>query len=446
VKKYGSVIMLAVVIVLAILFWTTSKEPLKEVKTPYSIPAVENVARVELTTPGEDGGLVVLQKAEDGWALTKPVEAPVAEGVATALNEELGEKINTDDIKLKKDDLSEYGLDEDHRLKIALYPEGAQSPAAEFHLGKTIAVPGTRAKRTYILGSDDKVYRAHTNLGQTLNRDVSDLRSKKIQTMDRQALSEVTVTYEDGQAVKVAKKEDTWKLVDPEVDYDLEKAQINALIRNLSSLTASSFADDTKPAAAGLEPPHATIVSKAGDDSRTLEISKMDPEKETFHIRPKGSEHIYIVAETTGNALTPTPISLRKRLVHEIDKESVTRIEFGGDDRIVVQKKDGEWSFVRGAKGSLKTSALDSRLNSLAKLRAIRFEDVPLEEAGLDRPNEKVTFVTTDGSYTLLFGKEADHKGNLYAKWSDTDLVMVVSQWVRDRSTPTPDDLTADES
>jgi hypothetical protein len=447
--------MLAVVIILAVLFWTTSNEPLKEVKTPYSIPKVENLARVELTKPG-DGGLVVLQKGGDGWKLTKPVEAPVAERVGTKLDEELAGAINTDDIKLSKDKAAEYELDDAHATKVALYSKGADSPAAEFDLGKTISVPGTRAKRTYIRGSDGKIYRAHTSLGQTLGGDTSKLRSKKIQEMDRNEISDIKVSYHDGQTVHLVRDGKEWKLKEPAVDYELEKGQVSALVRNLSHLMAKDFVDDKKPADVGLQPAHTTIVAKAGDETKILKLSGLDEEaahneeEETYYVKPDKSPHIYAIAETTGNALSPTALSLRKRLVHEIDKESVVRIDFGGKDRIVVQKKGDEWSFVRGAKGTVKQSAIQSRLNSLARLRALRFDDVSLADAGLDQPSDKVTFETEDGNYTLLFGKRApggeDDRGNLYAKWADTDLVMVIAEWVKDRSTPSASDLLADES
>lgn len=449
-KKYGSIIMLVVVAALAVIFFATREKPVEKVEAPYSVPAVKNLARVELTTPGDDGGLVVLERGSEGWRLTKPVEAPAADKIGTTLDEELDGKINTDDIQLSDEKASEYGLGEDAAIQVALYPDGATSPAAEFDLGKTISVPGTRAKRTYIRGSDGKVYRAHTSLGETLGRGVSHLRSKTIQKLEMPEVHEIQVSYQDGSTVKLVREGQDWKLREPAVDFELEKSQINALVRNVSNLQAREFVDDKQPADVGLQPAYATIVTRAGDERHILKISKMDPESETFYVKPDKSPHIFVIAETTGKALTPTPLSLRNRLVREMDPETVTRVEFGGDDRIVVQKKEDGWSFARGARGTVKKSALDSRIKALAKLRAIRFDEVSPAEAGLEPPAEKVTFHTTDGKHTLLFGDVApggeDGRGNIYAKWDDQDLVMIISEWVKNRSTPKPSDLTADES
>lgn len=448
-KKYGSLIALAVVLLLAIVYVATREKPVEKVKAPYSIAKVEKLSRIELTKPGDQ--LVVLEKRGDDWFLTKPVEAPVAERVDEQLDESFAKKINTDDLPVAADKAADYELDDAKAVKVALFPEGATAPLAEFFIGKTISVPETRAKRTFIKTSDGKFYRAQTDLGEVLNKPVEDLRSKQVQKIDREAISKVSVKYQDGTTIELQNDKDTgWQLAEPKLGIALESSQVSTLVTNLSNLVATGFVDDKKPADVDLEPPYAEIAAKAGEDIHRLFISQaQDREpKDVYFVKKPKSPHIFEISETTGKALTPTVGSLRSRLVHDVKKEDITRMEFAGDDRVVVKKADdGTWQFERPNKGNkVKQTALDSRLSSFAQLRALRFEEPTLAEAGLDRPDVKLSFTAGGKDYTFLIGKEADEKGNLYGKWADSDLIMVVGKWVKDRAMPKASELAEEES
>ena len=57
-----------------------------------------------------------------------------------------------------------------------------------------------------------------------------------------------------------------------------------------------------------------------------------------------------------------------------------------------------------------------------------------------------VTIVADGKRHTLLIGGEADEKGNLWAKWQDEDVVMVVPQWVKERAEASASELVEESS
>jgi hypothetical protein len=445
-KKYGSLIALLVVVVLAILVVTTRQKTVDTVKAPHSIAKVEKLNRIELTQAGKDGGLVVFEFGDDGWSLKKPVAAPLADRVSDKIAGVFSKKISTDDIKLDTSKLEDFGLGEEGAAKVSLFAEGAEVPAAEFWFGKTFSVKGTGAKRTFIKTTDGKVFRAQTELGDVLGKPLDQLRSKVVQKFDRATVDSIRVNYQnEAKNIEVVKEDEDWKLKSPVVEFELERNATSGLLNSASNLIATGFADGKKPSEVGLDPWFVNVIArdKGGEHHRLL---MSEPKDGKAYVMVENGTDIFEIAEQTARQFAASPLTLRKRLVKDINADDVTRVDFGGEAKISVTKSDDGWKFARGAKGKVKESALTPKLQAIAQLRAIRFEEPTLTEAGLARPADKVVLTTKAGKHTLLIGGEADKKGNLWAKWSDVDLVMVVPQWVKSRGGPTPAELIEEGS
>lgn len=437
--KKGTIIALIVVILLAVAYFATKQEPVRKIKAPYSIPAIEKLARVEITHPGDKGELVVLQKKDAEWWLQKPVEAPVEARHAEQLDKVFAKKIGSDDLPIAQDDPASFDLGDDKAVKVAVFAEGAESPTAEFSVGKPFVVAETRAKRTFIKGSDGKIYRAHTDAADLLRKDSSELRSRRIQQMDRTAIKHIKITYADGPAFTFKNDTDKWALREPEIEgLELEPGQVSGLVSNLANLVAKSFVDDKKPEDVGLDKPFAQIAARAGEDVQRLNVSKDDAGR--YYVSKPDQNFIWEVSEGTGKLLTPTITSLRKRIVHELDKDAITRVDFAGPERFSIVKDAETWKPAKG-KDALKQVEVTTRLNSLARLRATDFAEVSLADAGLDKSKDTAVLHTADAKFTLVLGNDAPTQGNVYARWQDSDLVMIVPAWVRERATAKLADL-----
>ena len=440
-KKYGSLIALGVVIVLAIVVATTRKEPVTEVKAPYSIKKVENLTRIEVTQAGENGGLVVLTKDAEDWALTKPVEAPLTTRIKDQLAESVKDTIRTDDINLDAAQLADYDLGEDKATKVAFYAKDADAPATEFFVGKAFTVEGTRAKRTYIKTGDGKVYRAQTDLGDIVTKPIDQLRSKDVQKLDRKELKEIAVSHADGTILRLANESDEWKLREPQVDFELERSVTNGLANGVANLVATGFVDDKQPADVGLDPWSVKVVAVTKDDKQHVLLVSPLADGKAF-VKTGTGTHIFEISERQHGQLAVDTLALRSRLAKDLEYTAVKQLDFLGG--VSIKKVgEGEYAFAKGGSGKVAEQKLNSKMTSLVKLRALRFE-TPDEsvDTGLGRKSDRVVLTMDDGSkHTLLIGNKADEKGNLWAKWDDSDLVMVVPQWVRERSSPNVDDL-----
>jgi len=297
-KSYKALIALVIVIILGIIVFTTRDKPVEKIKAPFSIAKVEKLSRIELTQPGEQGGLVVLEFGEDGWVLTKPVAAPVAERLSDMIADAFDSKINTDDRKLPVEKAEEFGLSDKDAVKVGLFPENATAAIIEFHIGKTFTVDGTRAKRTYIKTTEGKVYSAQTALGEVLGKPLSELRSKTIQKMDRAAVSEIKVKYQDeSKNISLTKPSAEWTLKG-DADFQLERSATSTIVNSVSNLVASGFVDNKSPAELGLDPWYAQVLAKEKDGKpMTLLIS--EPREGKTYVKTEKGKHIFEIAATT---------------------------------------------------------------------------------------------------------------------------------------------------
>lgn len=442
-KNYGAIIALAVVVVLTIVVVTTGDAPDTKVSAPYSIEAVENLTRIELVEAGEDGQLVVLEHTGDEWHITKPVETALNEQVAQQLSAAVTKKINTDDLQLSTDNLADFGLADDAATKVSFFGGSAEAPAVEFYLGSAMTVAGTNAKRTYIKTTDGKVYRAQTDLGSILGKPVDELRSRTVLRLDRNAVSKVEFEYADGTKFTLAKSGDTWS--SSQLDFELEPAATSGLLGAISNLNGAGFVDDQTAAQAGLDPAHLLVrASNAQEALGTVLLSEARDGK--VFAKAGNKSQIFELAQTVAERIALTPLTLRVRTPKTLPETDIARVAFAGSDRVTLTQDGGAWKFARGGRGEVKQAAVATHVSALASLRALRYEEPDPAVAGLAR-GERVVITMKDGAtHTLVLGADADEHGNVWAQWTDSDLVMVLPSWIRERVAPTAASLTDEAS
>lgn len=437
--KKGPVIALLILAVLVGIYFAIQNKPVSTVPTPYSIAAVENASRVEVVKPGDGENLVVLEKTDDVWRLTKPVDALMDEKIAKQLTEALSKKINSDDLVVPDDKHEEYDLTDDKAYKVSIYAEGASDASAEFLLGKDIRIKGTNAKRSYIKTSEGKAYRAQTELGAVLRQEASKLRSKVVLKGDRENVSEMKITKRGTPGFKFAKG-DSWQIAEPaDTKMSLEMSQVNTLVANFASLQAIAFHDDKSPGELGLDPPDYVVGAKT-PNAVTLHVG--NPEKDKFYVQKPGDKAIYEITKNAGRILTSDILDFRNRIEKKFIKDQLTEIAFAGEEGVVVKKEGEAWVITKPKKVTVDDAKIQPRVGTFTGLRANTYHAISLEEAGLDKPLGKITFTVDGNKHTFLIGnKEIDDRGTRYGKWEDSEHIMSISQFVTDRATAKVADL-----
>ncbi len=467
--KRGTFVVLGILVALLLIWFVVSDEPRQFERAPLTIEKVENLDRLEITPPaggsgseqGDDSGgesdsaqggeapeLIALEKRDGEWWLSQPLEAPVAEDVASTIDEQLVQTIETDALDIQGDDPREYRLDEASAVALPLFGDGSDSPVHRLIVGEQFEVDGTGAVRTFIRQPDDeRIYRAQAEIGELVRNSVDEFRSNQVVDLERDALTRLEWNRADGPAIVLeqADEGDGWTLSRPQVDWKLDTGAVDSIVGALSDLTAEEFADDKSAAEIGLESPAGRLTAETKDGSTELLIGRVDGDEEpTYYAKLADEPFQYQIGKYAGDKLVATLTDLRSKTPRTFDREALTEVRFPGEDRVVVRKEDGEWTLVRPeADDSLNSSKLDARLSTVASLTVESFPEVSEAEAGLGAAAERLAFETEDDDFMILLGAERE-EGGRYVKFGDDDEIYGIAPAVADKLFPAVDDLVGE--
>lgn len=223
-------------------------------------------------TVEQDDDTLRFAKADNEWRVVDPLEARADFGLVEAMIGRLGsgEMIAIESESAADDALEPFGLDEP-RLR-ATVEVGGES--------YTLLV-GDENPETTVYARDaarDLVFTVDAALVDDLARGADTYREKDLfdfRPFNATALTVLrddrTIRFEQGPAAgedgdsedDAAAGEEVWRRVEPE-PADIERPEMDALLRALSDLRADSFVDNRR--GAGLDTPLATVTATFGDD------------------------------------------------------------------------------------------------------------------------------------------------------------------------------------
>ena len=209
-------------------------------------------------------------RADNEWRVVEPLEARADFGLVEAMIGRLGsgEMVAIESESATDDALEPFGLDSP-RLT-ATVEVGGESHAL---------LVGDENPETTVYARDaarDMVFTIDAALVDDLARDASAYREKDLfdfRPFNATALTVLrddrTIRFEKGPAAdeedadEGAGNEEVWRRVEPE-PADVERPEMDALLRALSELRADSFVDNRQ--GTGLDAPLATVTATFGDD------------------------------------------------------------------------------------------------------------------------------------------------------------------------------------
>jgi len=431
--KRSTIIAFGVLFLALAAFIVTRKEVKSTVQVPYVIKKVEDLGRVELTRPGAE--LVIFDKSDSGWSMTKPVDAPIDPAVEKQLEAIFAGEIRTDDLRVSKDKIEPYELTDELGTKVSLYPKGASAAAVEFIIGKEMDIDG-RVHRSFIKTDKGKAYRAQRSL-EVLRQPVDDLRSKTILDGDRNDLSSLKIMSHDG-VIELSRKGDDWQMISPAAGMPLEGSVVQGTVSLMARLRATGFADDKKPSEIGLDPPQTTVVARTGDADVSLDVSHVGA---NWYVRKSGDPFIYTVGASTGRSLVPDMASLRDRVPLRLAADKIQTIEFNGAEKVIVTRNGESWTMLKPSKKEVSPNVFGPLFQTLCELKIARYVDISLLDAGLDKSPERIILRSRGVKNELVLGATLEGTTDRYAKWTELPLIFIIPGPVAARLIPTSKDL-----
>lgn len=430
------------------------EKPAKIIKKANSIviPAVENVARVEILRPG--GELVVLEKSADLWGLTKPIQVPVSAFHASKMNAIFGKEMKRDDMVLSTDKLNIYDLSKDRAYKVSLFTKDGATPTSEFYVGKESASKSGE-RRSYVKTMDGTPYHVKSEISAVVRAPVKRLRSTLIFAAEPKTQPWlISIVPRKGPKVEFRRNgpesghngksemlEGTWEMTEPKVkNFKMDRLQVQQLVDAFTRISANDFGDGKTDKELDLNPPRSIVTARVGEKTIKYEIG--NPAKKVYYIRILGEKQAYKVTKGPGRVLAGDYLIFKDRVEKTIPMDDIVSFKLAGEEKLQIVRKGKKWF---AGKVELDSTKIAPLLGTFVKMRAVKWKHETIDEAGLNPPAAQVILRTKTATYRFEIGKIFKNDKTRYARWSDSDYVMEVPYFVWDRATFGLDKLKQNE-
>jgi hypothetical protein len=371
------------------------------------------VTRVVIKT---QAGEIELAKKNDHWEITRPLQArgddqKIGDLLADVTNARIQEFIADD-----SGDLQGYGLSE---------PRGSL----------TIYVGDNKEGRTLQIGSAaDKikdaiyarylprhgVYALPKKTEALLTVKPNDLRDRHLVRLDTNNLDRIHIEAAGQSPIVLARKDQNWTIASRN-NAPANNEEVRRLTDLLNDQQVTRFVTDAAPDLAryGLDQPRLKLTFSSFASENTAEtkagerpyLSLAFGKTENGEVYARVGEEPFIVAVSQDllGKIWSDPLQWQALSLFKFQPKEIHRISRVTDrEESLVRSGPKDWKWIAG-QGDIDTTNMESLLNTLASLHAVRWIGATKPEHGFDKPDMVITFTTSSddkASHKLTIGNQ----------------------------------------
>ncbi len=402
------------------------------------------VSRVLLKTAA---GEMELQKKGDRWEIVKPLRARADDQKVNDLIAQVTtariQQFVTDD----RGDLHAYGLAEP-RGSITLFGQddksASRTDSSRGEQGQMLQIGGVPEKekdQVYVrFAARGFVYTLPKKIEELLNTRPNDLRDRHLVRIDTKILDRLTIDAPGKGKTVLARKGEDWTIASRN-GAPANSGEVRRLIEMLQNEQVTKFVEDVASNLPkyGLDKPQIkltfssfasenTAETKAGEQPfTTLEFGKIEGNE----VYARLGDEPFIVAVRRGllDQVFADPLQWQELSIFKFKPEQIHRFTLTGDKEFsLVRGADNQWTWANGS-GEINQTNVQSLLNTLSTLRAVRWVGPAAPQHGFDRPQMVVAFTTSPDdkvSHRLTVGGGSGD-GMWFAKVDEHEGTFVIS-------------------
>jgi hypothetical protein len=390
------------------------------------------VSRVILKTPT---GEMELQKKGDRWEILKPLRAPgddekIGDLIAQVTASRIQQFVADD-----HGDLRPYGLAEP-RGAITLF-------AQEDQQGQLLQIGGAPEKQKdqiYVrFAPREFVYTLPKKIEEILNTKPDDLRDRHLVRVDTNILDRITIDAPGKGKTVLARKDDNWTIASRD-NTPANSGEVRRFIDTLQNERVTKFVEDVASDLPkyGLDKPQLqltlssfasenTAESKAGEQPfATVTFGKVDGD----NVYARLADEPFVVAVRRGllDQIPIDPLQWQELSIFKFKPEQIHRLNVSTDKELALERgENNQWHWLKGS-GEINQANVQSLLNTLSSLRALRWSGPTVAQHGFDKPQVVITFTTSPDdkvSHKLLVGSAAGN-GTWFARTEEREGTFII--------------------
>ncbi|MGI8956348.1 MAG: DUF4340 domain-containing protein [Chthoniobacterales bacterium] len=392
------------------------------------------VTRAVLKSPA---GEIELAKKNEHWEIVKPLQArgddqKIGDLLAQVTNARIQEFVLDD-----KGDLHNYGLSEP-RGSITVY-------GADDKEGRTLQLGAVAEKIKDAVHvrylPRHAVYALPKKTDEILSVRPNDLRDRHLVRLDTNNLDRLNIESTGQPKIVLARKDQNWTIASRN-DQPANSDEVRRLLDTLNNQEVTKFVADTASDLPkyGLDQPQVrltfssfasenTAETKAGEQPYlTLSLGKIEGDE----VYARVGEEPFIVAVNRRllEQIWTDPLRWQALPIFSFKPEQIHRLSRVTDvEESLVRSGAKDWKWIKGD-GEIDSNDLQSLLNSLATLRAVRWMGATAPAHGFEKPLLVLTFTTSPDDkalHKLTIGAPTEDK-MWFSKVDERDGTFVVNQ------------------
>jgi len=383
------------------------------------------VVRVVLKT---SAGEMELQKKGDHWDILKPLhtradDQKVSDLIAQVTTARIQQFVADD-----RGDLHPYGLAEPHG-SLTLFAQDDKSPgrtdSSRGEQGQTLQIggPATAGEKekdqVYVRFSPRGfVYTLPKKIEEILNSRPNDLRDRHLVRIDTKILDRLTIDAPGKGKTVFARKDENWTIASRN-NAPANSGEVRRLIDRLQNEQVTKFVEDVASNLPkyGLDKPQLTVTFSSFASENTAETKAGEQpfasvafgkvEGANVYARVGDEPFVVAVHRNLLDQIFTDPLQWQELSIFNFKPEQIHRVTVTTDkESALVRAENNHWNWAKGS-GPINQTNLQSLLNSLATLHAVRWIGSTTPAHAFDKPRLVVTFTTSPDdktTHTLTIG------------------------------------------
>jgi hypothetical protein len=391
------------------------------------------VRRIALKTPG---GEMELEKKGEHWDIVKPLRA-------RADDEKIGDliaQITTARIQQfvadDHGDLRPYGLAEprgsitlfsqegqkDQKVEIAdsIKVFGQEDKGQMLQIG---SVPEKEKDQVYVrFAPRGAVYTLPKKIEEALNTKPADLRDYHLVRIDTNVLDRITIDVPGKGKTVLARKDGNWTIASRN-NAPADSRAVHRLIDTLQNERVTKFVEDVASNLPkyGLDKPRLQLTFSSFASENTAETKAGEQPFAALAFGKEDGDNVYarltdepfVVAVRRGllDQIPADPLQWQELSIFKFKPDQIHRLSITTDKELSPERgENNQWHWVKGT-GEIDRANVQSLLNTLSSLHAMRWLGATKPQDGLEKPQFTLAFTTSPDnktSHRLIIGAPAN--------------------------------------
>jgi Domain of unknown function (DUF4340) len=400
-KSKGLLTASFLLLVLSAVIWWSNKKATTADKTPAETATVklvnipeDQIQNIEIKK--RTGETIKLQRNDSQWQITSPKQLRADPDAVSSMLSTLAPLSSDRTVEEKATSVDQYGLTQP---TIELSIADKNKKTTKLLIGDE--TPAGTAVYAAIAG-DPRVYALSSYKKNSLDKQLNDLRDKRLLSFDSDKVSSIELTAKK-QIMAFGRSKDQWQIVRPK-PFRADSSQVEELLRTLRDAKIDlSGSEDDKKVSTAFSSGALFATAKVTDVSGTQEL-QVRKNKDDYYAKSSVVAGIYKIASAMGTGLDKSLDDFRNKKLFDFGYADPEKIELHDGPKSYFLTRSGSDWWSNGTK--MDAGTVSALMGKIRDLSASKFPD-----AGFTAPLLDLT-VTSDGGKRVekvLLSKTGDN-------------------------------------